>query len=318
MGHLWPSHTCVICGVKARSLAPGLQRPPDGLAWPVPRISTDDDSEGSIGATDHGAPIGRGHSNEGKAHSSSGRSRSRSQEPIWIESSESPSASPERCSPPPGLSDRELIERACKPCFETDDGEAQPSIGSTDQGVPISHRRKDKSIGSTDHGDPSIGSTSHHHSDKISGSANDRDPMFGLLRWGPYQGERIHDPHRFIERDSDLECLFLELLTVYPGAQREDYFIESFGRAWRKKAIELDIAICTDYRQRCAKKIAAASPRPLTATAHGASSSDRSVASPAPFEAALQLPPPADTHGAISRGAAEQASGSAGGGLTWV
>ena len=56
---------------------------------------------------------------------------------------------------------------------------------------------------------------------------------------------------RMAERDCDLECLFLELLQVYPGARREDYFVEGFGRAWRKRYLELDLEICSDYRQRC-------------------------------------------------------------------
>ena len=64
-----------------------------------------------------------------------------------------------------------------------------------------------------------------------------------------------------VERDYELECLWSVLKQVYPGASREDYFIESFGRAWRKKALELDIEVCTGYRRRCEKRVARQSVR---------------------------------------------------------
>ena len=90
----------------------------------------------------------------------------------------------------------------------------------------------------------------------------------GHIHSGPYRGEPNNDALRLAVRDGDLHRLFLELLEVFPGARRENYFVPGFGRAWRKRRLELDIDICRDYRQRCKKMIEGS----ITATDHGAGS----------------------------------------------
>ena len=60
---------------------------------------------------------------------------------------------------------------------------------------------------------------------------------------------------------NDLEILFLKLLAVFPRAQREDYFVKGFDRAWRHGMLTMDIEIITDYRRRCSVMVAKAPPR---------------------------------------------------------
>ena len=206
--HLWPSHTCVVCGQRAKCPAPGLHWHPVGLDWPV---QSDGEIIDVIDLTDDGKSIGHRHSDGvaiGHRHSDGipiGRCRRRSDSAGHRDGDPS---HPHREKRRRGSNQGSHIQDPQRGGHHSDGDPTRP--GTTDHGVP-----------------------------------------FGHIRRGPYRGEMIYDESRHALRDSDLECLFLELLQVFPAARREDYFIEGFGRAWRKRQLELDIEVCTDYRQRC-------------------------------------------------------------------